>query len=178
MEGFSAGGGRVADMNQEAPPGWYADPQQAGGDQQRWWDGSRWTDHVQVAPQQASPAVHGGAPGNDARQWAMVAHLSALLSLVIGLSFVGPLVVYLVKKDDPFVRQQAAEALNFNLSVLIYAIVGGIVLAITILLIVGIVLIPVAIAAAVAWLVLVIVAGIRAGKGEAYRYPLTIRFVD
>ncbi|WP_328464254.1 DUF2510 domain-containing protein [Actinoplanes sp. NBC_00393] len=30
------------------PAGWYADP--AGTPQQRWWDGFRWTNHLQPAP--------------------------------------------------------------------------------------------------------------------------------
>ena len=62
----------------------------------------------------------------DTRTWAVAAHLSALLSLFVGFPFVGPLVVYLVKRDDPFVRRHAAEALNFNLSVFLYLVVGGI----------------------------------------------------
>lgn len=171
-------------MSQAAPPGWYADPQAfPGSQQQRWWDGTRWTEHVHAAaapPPSDSPfGDAAGRPGAQARQWAMAAHLSALLGLVIGFNFVGPLVVYLAKKDDdPFIRRQAAEALNFNLSAFIYAVVGGVVLVVLILLIVGLVLIPVAIAAAVAWLVLVILAGIKANAGEDYRYPLTIRFVN
>ena len=44
--------------------------------------------------------------------------------------------------------------------------------------IVGLFLIPLAIAAGIAWLVLVIIAGVKASRGEEYRYPLTIRFVD
>jgi hypothetical protein len=116
---------------------------------------------------------------NEARQWAMAAHLSALVTAWFALGFIGPLIVYVLKKDDhPFIRQQAAEALNFNLSMLIYALVGGFVLIVGLLLIVGIVLIPVAIAAALAWLILIVVASVKASKGEPYRYPLTIRFVD
>ena len=154
-------------MSQTPPPGWYANPHGAG---QRWWDGTAWTEHVQTP----TPTSTG-----DARTWAMAAHLSALVSLAIGFTFVGPLIVYLVKRDDdPFVRQQAAEALNFNLSALIYAVVGSVVLFVGILLIVGVVLVPIAIAAAIAWLVLVILASVKASKGEPYRYPLTIRFVD
>ena len=160
-------------MQQAPPPGWYADPQGSG---QRWWDGSRWTDHTQGAP---APAAPGTATDADARNWAMAAHLSALVSALIGFAFVGPLIVYLVKKDEhPFIRQQAAEALNFQLSWLIWAVAGGIALAILIIVLIGIVLIPLAIAAAIAWLVLTIMAGVKAGKGEPYRYPLTIRFVD
>jgi uncharacterized Tic20 family protein len=125
-----------------------------------------------------APAGWSQQPGQDARTWAMLAHLSALIALIVGFVFVGPLVVYLVKKDDPFVRRHAAEALNFNLSVTLYAIVGGFVMVILIIFLVGLLLIPLAIAAGVAWFVLVIVAGVKANNGEDYRYPLTIRFVS
>ena len=156
-------------MNQAPPPGWYANPQGSG---QRWWDGTAWTEHVQ----QPAPAAAGTG---DARTWAMAAHLSALLSLAVGFTFVGPLVVYLIKRDeDAFVRQQAAEALNFNLSALIYLVVLTIVLFIGLLLIVGVLLFPLYIVGAIAWLVLTISAAVKAGRGEPYRYPLTIRFVD
>jgi hypothetical protein len=112
-----------------------------------------------------------GAADANARQWAMIAHLSALAGLVIGLNWLGPLIVYLVKKDEhPFIADQSREALNFNLSVFIYIIVS----AVLILLVVGIFLLPVV---AVAWLVLTIIAAMRANNGEQYRYPLTIRMV-
>ena len=115
----------------------------------------------------------------DARQWAMFAHLSALLGLLIGLPFVGPLVIYLVKKDDhPFVADQAREALNFNLSIFLYEVAGTIAAVVLAIVIIGFLLIPVVIAIAIAWLVLVIVAGVKANGGENYRYPFTIRFVS
>lgn len=151
---------------QTAPAGWYPDPQRPGG--LRWWDGTAWSEHVSATP----------AAGDSSRNWAMAAHLSALVAMALALAFVGPLVVFLIKgNDDPFVRDQAAEALNFQLSTLLYAFVGGIVLAIGIVFIVGLVLIPVAIAAVIAWFVLICVAAVKAWRGEAYRYPLTIRFV-
>ena len=130
-------------------------------------------------PGYAAPTPgHGAAASSDSRQWSMFAHLSALLASIIGFAFLGPLVIFLVKgNEDPFVRDHAAEALNFNLSMLIYAIVGGIVTVVLIILVVGLLLIPVWLAAAVAWLVLTIIAAVKASRGEVYRYPLTIRFV-
>jgi uncharacterized Tic20 family protein len=119
----------------------------------------------------AGPPSPAAADAN-ARQWAMIAHLSALAGLVIGLNWLGPLIVYLVKKDEhPFIADQSREALNFNLSVFIYLIAS----AILIILVIGILLLP---AVAIAWLILTIIAAVRANNGEPYRYPLTIRLVS
>jgi uncharacterized Tic20 family protein len=160
-------------VSERPAPGWYPDPQTPGA--QRWWDGTAWTAHV-AEPRAGVPAP---AVSSDSRNWAVAAHLSALAAMIVALAFLGPLVVYLVKKDeDPFVRHHSAEALNFQLSWLLYGLVGGFVLVLLIVLIVGLVLIPLAIAAAVAWLVLIVVAAVHAGRGERYRYPLTIRFVS
>jgi uncharacterized protein len=102
----------------------------------------------------------------------MLAHLSALAGLVIGLNWLGPLIIYLVKKDEhPFIADQSREALNFNLSVFIYIIIS----AILIIVVIGFLLLP---AVAIAWLVLTIIAAVRANNGEAYRYPLTLRLVS
>lgn len=150
------------------PPGWYPDPQRPGG--QRWWDGTVWTAHVS-AP--AAPATPEEVP-SDSRNWAVIAHLSAIAAALVALAFLGPLIVFLVKKDsDPFVRNQAAEALNFQLSALLY----GFLFIISLVLIVGIALVPVAIVGAIAWLVLPIIAAWRSSNGDAFRYPLTIRFI-
>jgi len=167
-------------------PGWHPDPTAPG--QQRYWDGVQWTEQVApgTRPQQPPPmtaqpyyaASRTPMTAEQARQWAMLAHLSAFAGLIVGFSFVGPLIVYLVKKDeDAFVADQAREALNFNLSALLYLTLGGIVTFILIILIIGLLLIPVFLLAAVGWLVLVVVGAVQANKGEAYRYPLTIRFI-
>lgn len=111
------------------------------------------------------------APSTDARNRAMFSHLSALV-LFLGIpSLVGPLVAWLVWKDDAYVEQQAKEALNFNISFLIYASVAGI----SLLLLVGFVALP---AVFIAWLVLMINASVQASRGVDYRYPFTIRFVQ
>lgn len=188
------------------PAGWYPDPQNQNV--QRYWDGAAWTEHVhpppggqpgpqspggQAGPQSpgyqagpqapgyqgpAGPMVAGTADAN-ARQWAVFAHLSALIGLITGLMWLGPLIIYLVKKDDhPYIADQGREALNFNISVFIYLVVGSIAAVILTLVLIGLLLIPVVIAIAIAWLVLVVIAAVKANSGEMYRYPLTIRFVS
>lgn len=107
----------------------------------------------------------------DSRNLAMLSHLSALVAFVGIPSLVGPLVVWLLNRDDPYVEAQAKDALNFNISFLLY----GVVAAISIILLVGIIALP---AVVVTWFVLVIVASVKAANGENYRYPFTIQFVS
>ncbi len=100
--------------------------------------------------------------------------LSVLCHLsVFGFGLIGPLVIYLISKDDPgkqMTRWHASEALNFHLSLLIYSVVS----VILILVLIGIVLL---IALGIAAVVLGIVAAVAASERKPYRYPLTIRFV-
>lgn len=136
------------------------------------------TTHVEnpetVVSPPAPPQVSAGEPlelSSESRNWATFAHLSAFVMFLGIPSLIGPLVVWLAKKDDPYVEAQAKEALNFNISMLIYAIAAGI----SILLVIGIIALP---AVFIAWFVLVIVAAIRSADGEQYRYPFTIRLVS
>ncbi|HET8561808.1 MAG TPA: DUF4870 domain-containing protein [Marmoricola sp.] len=112
-------------------------------------------------------------PAEQERVWGSAAHWSALVaSFVGGLSFIGPLVVLLVKGNESvWIRRQAVESLNFQLSLLIYAIISGIL----VLVLIGIVLL---IAVFLAWLVLTIMASVKTANGEDFRYPLTIRMVS
>lgn len=170
------------------PPGGYesSDP----GSHGRGYDEPSWSSQG-PAGEQAAPTWQDGGHRQPYRQpmspveertWAMAAHLSALV-MVIGIpSLVGPLVVWLVKRDhSAFVDDQSKEALNFNLSVLVYAIVGGVIASLLAIVTLGIgiiLVVPIVLVAAAAWLVLVIVGAVRASNGEAYRYPLTIRFIS
>ena len=62
----------------------------------------------------------------DEKLWATLTHLSPLVAGFIGLPFLGPLIAYLVLRDrGPFIRRHTAQALNFQLTVLIAYIVGG-----------------------------------------------------
>ena len=126
-----------------------------------------------VIPPPPSEPPMAGAPSAEERQWAMFAHLSALVGVIIPLgSIIGPLVIWLIKKDTmPFVNDQGKEALNFNITVAIAAIVGWILCFILIGFLVLAVL-------AIAWLVFVIIATIKANEGTTYRYPFTLRLVN
>jgi uncharacterized Tic20 family protein len=105
------------------------------------------------------------------RLWGMLAHLLSFVAAYLALGFVAPLVVLLVfGPRSAYVRAHAVESLNFNLSWLLYAIVGGILLIIGI----GVLIL---IALGIAYVVLIVIASIRANNGEFFRYPLTIRFM-
>jgi uncharacterized Tic20 family protein len=107
----------------------------------------------------------------------MAAHLSALLGAWVALAFVGPLVVWLVKREeDPFLDDHAREALNFNLTMFVLLLLAF--LAVIGTLGIGlIVVIPLASLIWLFWLVATIVGAVRAANGETYRYPLSIRFI-
>lgn len=116
---------------------------------------------------QAPPGMYGPRPGSDDTTLAMLAHLLGLLTW-----FVGPLVVYLAKKDEaPYVRDQAAEALNFQLTL----VIGYVVSWILAFVLIGFILMF------VVWIgsiIFTIIAAIAANRGENYRYPMNIRFVS
>lgn len=142
--------------------------------------------HIQPSPTVAdstsgasTPREHAAAPtvagdpstSASVRNWGMVAHLSAFLVFVVPVPVIGPLLVWLLKREEhPFVEAHAKEALNFNLSVLIYGVIAGVLILVAI----GVLLLPIIF---IAWLVLVVIAGVKAANGEDYRYPMTIRFV-
>lgn len=106
----------------------------------------------------------------ESRNWAVAAHLSAFVMFIGIPSPIGPLAVWLLRKEDAYVSTQAVNALNFNLSFLVYAIAAGI----SIFVLVGFLLLPVV---GLVWFVLAIIGAMRASNDEIYEYPLTIRFV-
>ena len=104
-------------------------------------------------------------PDREERSTAVIAHLSGLFSIL------GPVLVYFLKRDDSaYIEDQAAEALNFQITVAIAAVVFG-------LLSIVLVGIPLLLGLVVAAFVLPIRAALAAGRGERYRYPLTARWV-
>ncbi|HZF97885.1 MAG TPA: DUF4870 domain-containing protein [Pseudoxanthomonas sp.] len=121
----------------------------------------------------AAPLPPAGSPNAEERQWGLFAHLSALAGLVIPLGNVlGPLIIWQIKKDTlPFAADQAKEALNFNITMAIAAVIGFVL----ILVLIGMVLLPVI---GLIWIVFTVLAAIKANNGEAYRYPFTLRLVS
>ena len=114
-----------------------------------------------------------GAVPREARKWAMICHLSALVGLMgNGVGFLlAPLIVWLIKKEDhPFIDEQGKEAVNFQITMFMALLLG----ALLTLVVIGVVLL---VAVAILMTVLPIVAGVKANKGEIYKYPLTIRFI-
>ncbi len=131
------------------------------------------------------------------RQWAAMAHLAALVlalctSWIAGVAGVlGAGIVYLVKRDESaFIATHAREAMNFNLSMFIYAcvataigiaLVGATVLTLGLGVILtlpaGLLLLAAYVLIAIVWLVCSVVAVARAWNGRDYRYPLSLRLI-
>ena len=134
-------------------------------------------------PPPADESVAASGISAEERQRAMFAHLYArvggLLTSAAGGwgTFIGPLVIWLVKKDTmPFVNDQGKEALNFNITVAIICL-ALVLLSIVTLGIGLIIAIPAWVIVGIAWLVLTILAAVKANEGVAYRYPLTLRLI-
>lgn len=139
---------------------------------------------LNAPPPPAPPPLQASGLSSEERQWAMFAHLSALIGGILTAGwagsigcFIGPLVIWLAKKDTmPFVDDQGKEALNFNITVgLIF--VAFAVLSVVTLGIGLIIAIPGWIIVGIVWLIFTIIAGIKANDGVAYRYPLTLRLI-
>ena len=104
----------------------------------------------------------------DARTMALLAHILGIFT-----SFIVPLIIWLIKKDDDaFIADQAKEALNFHITVIIayFAVIFISVVTMGI----GALLFPVL---GIGVLVLGIIAGLKANDGIAYRYPCTLRLI-
>lgn len=106
-------------------------------------------------------------PNADDKNIATITHLAGTV-----FSFVPALLIWALKKDDSaYISNQAKEALNFQITVLMAQFVAGILAFILI----GFVFML------IIWLanvVLCIIAAISTSKGEQYRYPLTLRLIN
>lgn len=122
-------------------------------------------------------AAHASGIPAEYRTWGMLTHLSSFAGAMVALAFLGPLVMWLIKKDEhPFLDHHGKEALNFNLSLLLYMVIG-IVASILTLGFGLLAFLPALFVGFIVWVVCSIQGAIKANNGEGYRYPITIRFI-
>jgi uncharacterized Tic20 family protein len=116
-------------------------------------------------PTQRGPAYTGPEPTQDDKTMGMLCHLLGIFT-----GFLGPLIVWLIKKDtSPFVNDQGKEALNFQLVCLIAILPCFL----------GFCLAPfLIIALQIFRITFSIIGTVNANKGIAYRYPLTWRMIS
>ena len=112
-------------------------------------------------------ATLNNSPSSDDKNIATITHLGGTV-----FSFVPGLLVWLLKKDDSaYLADQAKEALNFQITMLIAQFIAWILVWVLI----GFILIP------LIWLlnvVFCIIAAISSSKGETYRYPFCLRLIN
>jgi uncharacterized protein len=110
---------------------------------------------------------------SNVRTWTVLCHASALAGFFVPWAghILGPLIVWLAKRgDSPEIDEHGKESLNFQISMLIYNLVAGVLC----LVLIGFVILGIL---HILNLVLVIVASIQASEGKLYRYPLAIRLI-
>ena len=106
-------------------------------------------------------------PTQDEKNLGLIMHVLSL----VGFSLIGPLIVWLVKKDESaFINAQGRELLNFQLSFLIYAIV-------CIPLCFVLIGIPLLIVVGINAFILTIIGLVKATEGKIYRFPATIKML-
>ncbi|MEE4283843.1 MAG: DUF4870 domain-containing protein [Pseudomonadales bacterium] len=114
-------------------------------------------------------------PGNsdiETRRWAAATHIAAVAGYVIPFgNIIGPLLVWQLKKEDgQLIDDQGKESVNFQITVSIAMLISAL---LTLILIGFLMIFVIGLGA----LILVVIAAIKANDGEAYRYPLTLRFI-
>ena len=127
---------------------------------------------TQQTPLPSPPAP--SSTSSEIRTWSVLCHASALLGLFFHFfgHLLGPLIVWLIKRDaSPEIDANGKESLNFQISMLIYDVIAGVLCIILI----GI---PILIALWVLNTVFVIIATVKTSEGKFYRYPFTIRFLN
>ncbi len=113
----------------------------------------------------------------EEKQWGMFAHLASLAGIIIPLgNLLGPLIVWLVKKDSsPFVRNAAAGAFNFSITMALISILGWILNFTVVLAIIGI---PLVLLGAFGAIVLGVVGAIKSWNGVAFTYPFQFKILS
>lgn len=134
------------------------------------------SDPYDVPPRSPEAGQLDFTPTNDERNLAIIAHLSGCIGILgAGLvGFVGPLVIYLLKKDtSPYVEVQAKEALNFQITIFLISLACGVLLAISCGALLPLIVVPMALQ-----LVFGIIAALAVRDGANYRYPFNFRLLQ
>lgn len=109
----------------------------------------------------------------DEKTLGMLCHLLGILT-----GFIGPLILWLVKKDTSrYIDYHGREALNFQITLFIVLFTLTILTMFLMIIFIGILLIPVIIMIPILALIVEIIAAVAAQKGEFYRYPCCIRLI-
>jgi uncharacterized Tic20 family protein len=109
---------------------------------------------------------------SDEANWAVAAQLFSFGGFIMPTAnILGPLAIWLAKRDESaFIAHHALEALNFQISMTLYLLAAGVLIYVLI----GFVLVPVLIVFDV---LAIIVAALRASRGELYSYPFCLRLI-
>ncbi len=103
---------------------------------------------------------------------AVLAHLAYLLG---GLGFIiAPLIIFLVKKDDPFIREHAKQALVAHLAISVLSAITGLLSFVLI----GLLLLPILAILCLLLFITSIMAAIKAIDGQPYEYPLIQKLIN
>ena len=115
-------------------------------------------------------------PGKEERMWALAAHLTSFTYFVGIPGFVGPLVIWLVKKDEMlFVAEEAKESLNFQISLFIYGVACTL---LTLTLLGAFIGVPGFLALALLQIIFPIMSALKAHEGKTSHYPITLRLIS
>jgi len=113
--------------------------------------------------------------------WRVLSHASAFIQVIGIPSLIGPLIVWAMKRDDPAIEPHARAALNFQLTLLIYFVVGGflaLLFAVTVIgLVITIPLVLFLLALVVLELIFALLASLAASRGELYDYPMSLDLI-
>ena len=106
------------------------------------------------------------------RTWSIIVHAAAFAGLVVPFgSILGPFIVWIIgKPESAEVDRQGKAAINFQVSMLVYVIIGVLLIRLPM----GWVLL---VALGIFWFVMVLVATIRVARGREPGYVLSIEFL-
>ncbi len=111
-------------------------------------------------------------PTPEEKNMALFCHLAGLIPFVAFANIIVPLIIWLIKKDESeYINKHGKEVLNFQISMSIYFFVAGLLF----LIVIGVFVMP---ALVVLYYVFTIIGSVKAGNGELYNYPLSIKFIQ